>query len=393
MFDRNFYSRSFLSLVSANMFFWMSVNFFLPVLPIYYHSLGMDDHQVGLAVGAFSLGSVMFRLFSGTAVDRYGGWPVLAAGVLLSTAAIGGYFFAATLAVATAVRFLHGVGISGYSAAALTTVTMMQEEGRTTEAVAMYTLFTMIGMGLAASTANWLLATGGMPLVIGAGAAATILSLILFPRRPKLRVAVSARQSLPVRTVVATPAVYVATISLLASNLCYGSIMTFLPLLMLSRGVTEFNSFYVAYSAAVILSRLWIGRLCALFKPDRLTFYVLVILGITMLAAGEFSGSWVTALCGAGIGIGYGLIFPAMATVITANVQAANRGTAFGFYTMAVDLGFGAGAIGMGAVAAAWGYQAVFAAAGVYVLAYAALYQLWLRGKIGVAEAGQCEAG
>ncbi len=169
------------------MFFWMSVNFFLPVLPIYYHTLGMNDHQVGLAVGAFSLGSVMFRLYSGTAVGRYGGWPVLAAGVLLSTAAIGGYYFAVTLAAATIVRFLHGAGVSGYSAADLT---------------------------------------------------------------------------------------------------------TFLPLLMLSRGITEFNSFYVAYSVAVILSRLWIT---------------------------------------------------------------------------------------------------VFAAAGVYTLAYAALYQLWLRGKIGGAEAEQCK--
>ncbi len=78
-----------------------------------------------------------------------------------------------------------------------------------------------------------------------------------------------------------------------------------------------------------------------------------------------------------------------MATVVTANVQPANRGTAFGFYTMAVDLGFGLGAIGMGAVASAWGYQAVFVAAGGYTLAYAALYQFWLRGKIAVPAA--CE--
>lgn len=342
----------------------------------------MDDHQVGLAVGAFSLGALMFRLFSGQAVDRYGGLPVLTAGVLLSVAAIGSYHFAVTLVAATVARFLHGVGISGYSASALTTVTMMHEEHRTTEAVAFYTLSTMIGMGIAASSANWLLAAGGIPLVIGTGAATTLLSLLLFPRRVKPKIAVAANQSLPLKTVVTTPAVYISTISLLAANICYGSIMTFLPLFMLSRGITEFNSFYVAYSVAVVFSRMWIGRLCAVMPPDRLAFYVLAILGLTMLTAGNFSGGWVLALCGAGIGIGYGLIFPAMATIITANIQPANRGTAFGFYTMAVDMGFGIGAIGMGAVATAWGYQAVFAAAGIYTLAYAALYQLWLRRKL-----------
>ncbi len=382
MLDRSFYSRPFLSLVAANGFFWMSVNFFLPVLPIYYHSLGMDDHQIGLAVGAFSIGSLMFRLFSGKAVDRYGGLPVLTAGVILSIAAIGSYHLAVTLATATAARFLHGVGISGYSASALTTVTMMHEEHRATEAVAFYTLSTMIGIGIAASSANWLYAVGGMPLVIGVGALATSLSLVLFPRRVKLKITAAASQSLPLIKVVTTPAVFISTISLTAVNICYASIMTFLPLLMLSRGITEFNSYYVAYSVVVVLSRMWIGRLCIVLRPDRLAFYVLAVLGLTMLTAGNFTGGWVAALCGAGIGIGYGLAFPAMATIITANVQPANRGTAFGFFTMAVDVGFGIGAIGMGAVAAAWGYQTVFAAAGIYTLAYAFLYQLWLRGKL-----------
>lgn len=373
------------------MLFWMSVNFFLPVLPIYYHSLGMDDHQVGLAVGAFSLGSVIFRIFSGKAADRYGALPVITAGMILSVAAIGGYYFAATLMAAMAVRFLHGVGISGYSAAALTTVTLLHEEDRTTEAVAVYTLFSMFGIGIAASSANWLLSAGGMPLVVGASAVATMLALVLFPRRAKMKVAMAASEQRPIRTVLSNPAVYIPTVSLMAVNICYGSIMTFLPLLMLSRGIVEYNSFYVAYSVAVIFSRAWIGRLCSVMRPDTLSFYILIILGATLLAVGEFSGGWVVALCGVGIGIGCGLAFPAMATIITNNVQGANRGTAFGFFTMAVDMGFGIGAIGMGAVAAAWGYQAVFVAAGIYTLAYAALYQLWLRSKIVRAEAGQCE--
>ncbi len=390
MFDRGFYNSTFLSLVTGNLFFWMSVNFFLPVLPIYYHTLGMNDHQIGLAVGAFSIGSVAFRVYSGRAVDRYGAIPVLTVGGLLSLTAIGGYYAAVTLAAVFLARFLHGAGIAGYSASALTTVTMIHEKHRTTEAVAFYTLGTMIGTGIATSSANWLYAAGGMPLVIGVGAATTVLALVLFPRRVKPKITVVAADSLPLRKVVATPAVYVATVSLLASNLCFGSIMTFLPLLMLSKGITAFNIFYVAYSVAVVLSRMWIGRLCAILRPDRLTYYVLVALGLTMLVAGEFSGDWVLALCGAGVGIGYGLVFPAMATVVAANVQPANRGTAFGFYTMAVDLGFGIGAIGMGAVASFWGYQAVFAAAGAYTLGYAALYQLWLRGKI-AAPAAACQ--
>lgn len=247
--------------------------FFLPVLPIYYHSLGMDDHQVGVAIGALSVGSIIFRVYSGKAVDRYGGKPVLTAGMILAVAAIVCYQFSDTIATTTVVRFLHGVGLAGYGAAALTTVTLMHEECHTTEAVAMYTLFTMLGMGASASVATWIFNFGGMQLTIFAAAVSTVLAILLFPRRPALKIRQHAvSQTMSTGAVVTEPAVYIPTLTLLASNFCFGSIMTFLPLLMLSRGIAEFGSFYVAYSVAVIFSRVWIGRLCARFfsRPPRL---------------------------------------------------------------------------------------------------------------------------
>jgi MFS family permease len=391
LIDRTLYNKAFVSVITANMFFWMSVNFFLPVLPIYYHSLGLNDHQVGIAVGVFSLGSLIFRVHSGKAVDRYGSVPVLTVGMLLSVAAILAYHVSTTLATATAARFLHGAGITGYAAAALTMATFIHGPERTTEAVAAYTLFTMIGMGIAASSANWLFALGGMPLVIAAGAAATLLALYLFPRNVRLAVQPSASEPLPLAAIVTSPAVFIPTVSLLAVSLCFGTIMTFLPLHMLSRGVSQFNAFYIAYALAVVFSRLWIGKLCALFAPDRLAFYILAILGATLLTAGQYTAQWVLVLCGAGLGVGYGLAFPVMATIITANITAASRGTAFGFYTTAVDLGFALGAIGMGAVAAAWGYQAVFLAAGGYTALYAVLYRLWLLPKLARTTAAACD--
>ncbi|MDR3565515.1 MAG: MFS transporter [Negativicutes bacterium] len=382
MFDRRIYTNSFISLLSANMFFWMSVTFFLPVLPLYYHSLGMTDHQVGLAVGAYSVGAVLFRVFSGQAVDRYGSKPVLTAGIILSVLAIISYYYCLTFWPAMIARFLHGVGITGYAAAALTMVTLMHEESHTTEAVAVYALFTMFGVGFAASTAGWLFGFGALALVVVAGAVATLLSLLLFPRNPCLKVKLVAKEKLPIRTVAIHPGVWIPTLNLLAANLCFGSIMTYLPLLMFSHGVTEISLFYIAFSVAVILARFWVSRLCDWLTPGRLALYLLMVFGLAMYAVGTFVSQWVLVLAGAGIGIGHGLTFPVLAAVVTANTQPANRGTAFGFYTMAVDVGIAVGAIGMGPVAAIWGYQAVFIAAGTYAFVYAAVYRFWLLGRL-----------
>lgn len=382
MLNREIYTKSFIGLLFANMFFWMSVNFFLPVLPIYYHTLGMNDHQVGLAIGAFSIGGIIFRLISGKAVDRCGSVPVITVGIIISVGAIISYYFSVSMTTITLSRFLHGMGISGYSAAALTMTTLMQEERNATEAVAIYTLFTMFGIGIAASSAGWIYSQGDLPLVIGAGVGATVLSFLLFPRRPRLKNKPVAAQSLPLRQVIINPGVYVPTVSLLAVNICYGSVMTFLPLLLVSRGVNEFSFFYAAYAVAVIFSRVWVSKLCSWFTPERLAIYILLIMAGSVSLTGYTSAWWALASAGATVGVGYGLAFPTLTTIITNRVHPSNRGTAYGFYTMAVDGGLAIGAIGMGSVASLWGYAAVFYTAAVYTITYTAIYVLLLKPKL-----------
>lgn len=364
------------------MFFWMSVNFFLPVLPIYYHSLGMNDHQVGLAIGIFSLGAILFRVIGGKAVDRYGSTPVITAGIVLSIGAIGSYYFTTSLLAASLSRLLHGIGISGYSAAALTMATLMHDEKNTVEAVAVYTLFTMIGVGIAASMAGWLYNVSGFGLVVTVGAAATLLSLLFFPKAPRLKIKTTESQALPLWAVITQPGVFVPTVSLLAVNLCYAAVMTFLPLFMVSSGVTEFSLFYIAYSLAVVASRMWVGKLCMLLSPERLAFYILLIMGASMFVTSLGGHWWVLVVAGASIGIGYGLAFPTLATIITTAVQPANRGTAFGFFSMAVDGGVALGAIGLGAVSGEFGYSSAFIAAGSYTVFFSIVYVLWLAPKI-----------
>lgn len=384
MFSREIYTPAFISLIFANLFFWMSNNFFLPVLPLYYHGLGMNDSQVGLAIGAFAVGSVSFRLFAGKAVDRYGSVRIIAVGIVLSIGAIISYRFSHSLESAVISRFLHGVGISTYAGAALTMASFMHEAQHTAESVAAYTLFSMIGMGIASSTANLLYQTGGILWVILAGATATLMSLLLFPKRPELKIKPVTADSLPIRAVVANPGIYVPTASLLAVSLCFGTAMTFLPLLMISRGVYGLTAFYAAYAVAVVVSRSWVKGLCERFTPQRLSLYILGLFAAMMLLVKYSFSPWMLAVVGIGLGIGYGLAFPAMATIVTASTQPANRGTAFGFYTMAVDVGFAAGAMVMGAVASQWGYETVFAAAAGYTLAYLLLYQFSFRRMLAV---------
>jgi len=382
MYNKTIYTKAFLGLLLANMFFWMSNNFFLPILPIYYHTLGMSDQQIGVAIGSFSIGAVIFRVFCGKLADRYGSKPILTAGIILSTLAIINYSYSATVVSATLSRFLHGVGISVYSGASLTMATFMNDEQHMTEAVAVFTLFTMLGVGIAAGSASWLYDFGNFGLVVTAGAVATILSLILFPKNPILKTKPTSGQSLPLAKIIGDPGVYIPTVTLFAINMCFASIMTFLPLFLLSRGITEMHFFYVAYAIAVVFSRIWVKQLCVRLTPQRLAEYILLVFIACMVITASYTSVWALVLNGIAVGAGYGLAFPALATIVGERIQPANRATAFGFFTMAVDMGFAIGAIVMGIVADIWGYQAIFYMAGIYTLLYAVLYHVYFYGLL-----------
>lgn len=364
--------------------FWFSVNLFVPVLPIYYHGLGMDDTEIGFAMGAFSIGSVLFRMVAGKAVDRYGSLPVMTVGVSLSVLAIVSYYFDSSIGWSLLSRFAHGAGISGYAAAGLTMATMLNEPGLTTESLAAYTLFTMIGMSAATSSANWLFDQGGLLVVVMLGALATVITLLLFPRNPAVKIPVSAGDALPMLQVIVNPGVYIPTLNLLAVNTGFGSVMTFFPLLMLSRGWDDFFVFYLSYGVSVLLSRFWVGRLCRIIGAEKMAFHILVFMSAALCIVGWGNGNWVAPAAGVGIGIGFGLAFPAMATTVNASVRSANKGVAFSFYATAVDVGFAVGSIAMGFIASQWGYSAIFQVAAIYIAVYALLYQFHLLKKLTV---------
>jgi MFS family permease len=381
MFSKALYTKAFVGLLFANMFYWASSFIFLPVLPVHYHHLGMNDYEVGLAIGIFSIGSVLFRVMSGKAVDRYGSYPVIVVGIALSCGAIYSYSYDTTLASAMISRFLHGIGASVYASAGLTMATLIHEPDLTPEAVGLYTLFSMIGMGMATSGIMLVYNAGTFTAVVVTGVIATVLSVILFPRKPQLRVKPNQGTPLPLRSIISNPGVYISTISLFGANFCYGSVMAFLPLLMLSRGVTDYTGFYVAYAVAIILSRVWVGKLCERIEPGRMVFYLLLLLTGSMALLSQSTAPWALVMSGLVFGTGYGFAFPILVTMVTVTVEPINRGAAFGFFTMAVDIGVAVGAIGMGIVASHLGYEAIFIALGGYILAYALVYRTALYPK------------
>ena len=57
MFNRDLYTPTFIRLIFSNLFFWMSVNYLVPVLPVHFHPQGYTTDTIGMIVGFFALGA------------------------------------------------------------------------------------------------------------------------------------------------------------------------------------------------------------------------------------------------------------------------------------------------------------------------------------------------
>ncbi len=350
------YDKTFKQMIVIDMGFWLSVYLFLPVLPLAYRALGLPDQSVGLAVGAYALGALAVRLPVGRLIDRFGCLPVIRFGLLLCILAVAAYPFAQTVLGATLLRFLHGVGGASYSTAAITWVTLQYGDGRLKESIALYTLCIMLGVGAATAGGSWLYQYGGFNGIVLLSLLGAIAALLGFPQqggRPRGR----ASDAPSACSVLCRPSVWLPTLNQFVVYACYGSMTTFLPLQLAESAVLW--PFYLAYAAAVLLSRLFALRLGRLLG-DHAAKALLLLGGVTCLCPLLLKGELLLWLSGAGAGCAVGLATPILTGLVAAHTESSIRGTALGLFGVAMDLGLGVGAIVMGVVASQAGYPGVF---------------------------------
>lgn len=149
------------------------------------------------------------------------------------------------------------------------------------------------------------------------------------------------------------------------STVGYGTMAGFVVLLLAERGGGGGATVFTVFAASVVVARLAGGGLVDRLGPVPCAAAAgLAEAGGLALLAG--AGSFPVAVAGAmAMGIGFSLIFPALALVVVEAVDDRDRGVALGVFTGFFDIGVGVGAPLAGAVAAVAGYEAAFWVAAV----------------------------
>lgn len=332
-------NKNLLILFTSTFLFFLNEAMLLPTLPVHLSSIGYTNTQIGIVLGAFALGVLLFRPLSGYVTDQKSRKLALIIGVSIFFIAPYFYLVSADFTYLITIRFFHGLGITFYTTAMPTFVTDVAPGNMRGE---------ILGHMASASTLSF--ACGpllGVYIYSGFGFWGLILACILVGglnffvivliqeqyHKPRKKVRIGYRQAIFRRSII------VSAFINLAYAVIFGAILTFLPVLLKEAPHLNVGFFFLAESSTIILCRIFTVHLIDRIGRGPAFVYSFSILIISVFLVSTIDTFTLLILVGALFGSGSALCSPALSAFVADETQQQARGTVFGFYYGAFDTG------------------------------------------------------
>ena len=350
--------------------FLFSFFLLIPVLPLFARDLGLSEAQIGVALAAFAISSMLMRPWAGWATDRFGRRPLMLAGGIVFVLAPLSYSLSAGLVSLTMARLFHGAGMGLYPTAATAMAADLAPAERRAEVMGVFGMAGALALALGPMTGVTLAGMAGLPglfviasLVGALGFALTTIVLETVPARSAAPFSLEATLS---------RAVLFPSFLELCLMLTYGALITFLPLHADRQGLNP-GVFFFVYALSLTIVRQPAGRLSDRYGRPGMVVVSMLLLTAALLIVALSRGPASLIAGGIVYGIGQGIGQPAMVAWCVDQVGPTERGRAMGTFHTALELGIAVGAMIAGVTVTQVGFAATFIAAATVTLGAGAL--------------------
>ncbi|MCD5323943.1 MULTISPECIES: MFS transporter [Pontibacillus] len=347
------WNSSFIFLILANWFTFMSFQMLIPTLPPYMEELGGSKFQVGLVTTLFSIGAILSRPFIGHLLQTQTRKRLVVLGSISLLTITLLYSFTTAVLVFLAFRFIHGLAWGWSSTTNGTAAVDLVPKKRIGEGMGYFGLSVTIGMIIAPSLGIYLYQNFSFPVLIYTSVSLGTISLILFTltrfRTPE-NIKNKSLKDEPFTfwgSMIEKRSWFPAMISFF-NTFGYGSIVTFIVIFGQEQGIDQIYLFYLFNAVLATIMRPITGKWF-----DRKGPWLLIMV-CSVLA---FAGMWTIALAdnfyyiiAAGIlfGAGFGSMMPAFQAWVISKTTQERSGIANGMYYSTIDLGIGLSALLLG---------------------------------------------
>jgi MFS family permease len=353
-----------LVLFTAGLLFWSSIASLLPTLPLYIEDIGATSQEIGIVMGSFAIGMLLFRPWCSSLADRRGRKIVLLIGMSAVAIAPLGYVLAKSIIPLMVLRAFHGISIAAFGTAYVALVGDLAPPENRGEVIGYMSLVNPLGVAIGPAMGGYLQAAAGYtPLFLLSAALGFAGMLCIVPLvNPSVdhKLDNNPEDNL-FWQLLWTPRVRVPAIVMLLIGMVLGTLHTFVPLFIKSTNV-DLNPglFYTVAAIASFNVRLFIGR--ASDKYGRGLFITLSLIAFTLAMVGiwKANSAPIFLLSGFVQGAASGTVIPMMAAMMTDRAQPHERGRIFGVSLVGLDVGIGVAGPVLGVIAEQVGYRQMF---------------------------------
>jgi MFS family permease len=369
--------RNLTILFAAGLLFWASLASLLPSLSPYIKQVGATDQEVGIVMGAFAIGLLIFRPWLGRRADQKGRKQILLVGLIAVAIAPLGYLLTQSIPILFIIRAFHGLSIAAFTTAFSALVTDLAPPQNRGEVLGYMTLVNPIGVALGPAIGGFLQAWAGyMPLFLfSAGLGFVGILCATQIQAPPVELASSAKSQkvhdIPFWTFLLNPRLRVPALVLSLIGVAFGTLTVFVPLFIQETGVAlNVGLFYTAAAIASFGVRLLTGRASDRYGRGRFITLSLLLYTVALLLLWRANSAPIFLLAGFLQGAGGGIFIPMMIVLTADRSHPHERGRVFGVCLAGFDCGIAIAGPVMGHFAGAIGYRGLFGvAAGIAAIA------------------------
>ena len=349
---------AFVALTLSDLAYFTAAGILLAGTPLFVTGpLGGSELGVGVAMGSFSLSTLLLRPWAGRWTDRHGRRLLLVAGAALFTLVTLGHLAVDNLFALVVLRLLLGVAEAIYFVAGFAALADLAPPQRAGEALSLNSLALYLGIALGPLLGQALLRWRGFDAVwlgaVALAAAATALALRVPETRGRAEEGAAA-----------TPLVHRAALlpgfALFCGVAAMSGFLAFAVLHARALGIERWSGVLLLFGGTVVVCRLAFARLPDRTGPARLAAAALAVSVAGLVVTGAFrtpSGLVVGAVV---LATGMAFLTPAIFAAVFSEVPAEERGSAAATTSVFIDVGLSGGPMLVGVLAAATAIPTAF---------------------------------
>jgi MFS family permease len=331
-----------------------------PILPLYIQSIGANQGEVGMIMGAFAIGLVFSRPLLGQIADRQSRIRVLRIGAIVAFIAPLLYSTTIDFYQLFSIRIFHGISIAAFTTGYISMVTDMAPADRRGEIFSYMSLATPLGLGFGPLLGESIYDTYGIiPLWVICSALCGLSLCLSLPvqdtytsdnasifRTAETVSIQSKTQPKSTKTspyfwsILREPRLCVPTIIMVLAGLILGILITFLPLFIDSLSI-QFRAgwFFSGSAIASFAVRPLVGANSDRWGRGPFVCFALLAYIVSMFTLSQANTSTAFLVAGLLEGIGAGCLLPTVIALVSDRGLPQERGRLMALCIGGFDLG------------------------------------------------------